>query len=285
MAVTRRSGRATRARHAYSVRSLILSVKRKVRPLPVPVGCGSVTLNDCLRSRVLTALRHALAILLLPTMVTIVVPTWILRTFAAVDSRWPPDAWAWLPRTLGGLTTIAGLSLLAWCISLFARVGKGTLAPWDPTSNLVAVGPYRYTRNPMITGVATILTGEALATGSWRLALWAGIFVVFNHAYFLLDRGAGSSRAASASRTSTTNRRCPGGFRASAPARLALRATVDQRRRLNTSTPMATRPMPNHSRATGRSPRNATANTATRTTLSLSTGATFAASPILRARK
>ena len=134
----------------------------------------------------LIVVRHILAILLLPTMVTIVVPIWILRTFAAVDSRWPPEAWSWLPRTLGGLTVITGLSLLAWCISLFARVGKGTLAPWDPTSNLVAVGPYRYTRNPMITGVATILTGEALATGSWRLALWAGIFVVFNHTYFLL---------------------------------------------------------------------------------------------------
>lgn len=134
----------------------------------------------------LIVVRHILAILLLPTMVTIVVPTWILRTFAAVDSRWPPDAWNWLPRTLGGLTVIAGLSLLAWCISLFARIGNGTLAPWDPTSNLVAVGPYRYTRNPMISGVATILTGEALATGSWRLALWAGIFVVINHAYFLL---------------------------------------------------------------------------------------------------
>ena len=127
-------------------------------------------------------------------MVTIVVPRWILRTYAAVDSRWPGDAWTWLPRALGGVLLVVGLSLLAWCISLFARVGKGTLAPWDPTSNLVAVGPYRYTRNPMITGVCTILTGEALAAGSWRLGLWALIFIFFNQIHFLLIEEPGLER-------------------------------------------------------------------------------------------
>ena len=132
------------------------------------------------------ALRHALAILILPTTVTIAVPSWILRTYAERDWRWPSEWWSWLPRSLGVVVAAAGLALLAWCISLFVRVGKGTLAPWDPTSNLVAVGPYRYTRNPMITGVCTILTGEALAVGSWRLALWALTFIVFNHIHFLL---------------------------------------------------------------------------------------------------
>jgi len=143
---------------------------------------------------VLIALRHVLAILLLPTMVTIIVPRWILRAFAGADSRWPPEAWRWLPRSLGGLLVLAGLALVAWCISLFVRVGKGTLAPWDPTSNLVAVGPYRYTRNPMITGVCTILTGEALVAGSWRLALWAVTFIVLNHIHFLAFEEPGLER-------------------------------------------------------------------------------------------
>lgn len=142
----------------------------------------------------LTALRHTLAILLLPTVMTIVVPRWILRAFEAVDTRWPPAAVSWLPRALGAAVVIGGLALVAWCIGLFARVGKGTLAPWDPTSKLVAVGPYRYTRNPMITGVATILTGEALTAGSWRLGLWALTFVIFNHLYFLAVEEPGLER-------------------------------------------------------------------------------------------
>jgi protein-S-isoprenylcysteine O-methyltransferase Ste14 len=173
----------------------------------------------------LTALRHLLAILLLPTMVTVVVPRWMLTAFANRDSRWRGDGWSWIAWTLGGLLLLAGLVLVTWCIDLFVRVGKGTLAPWDPTSTLVAVGPYRYTRNPMITGVATILTGEAVLFGSWRLALWALTFIVLNRA----------SSGALAHPTSTTSARCRGGFRACAGA---------QRRRLNTRTPSATSPMP-----------------------------------------
>ena len=50
-------------------------------------------------------------------------------------------------------------------------------------------------------------------------------------------------------------------------------------------TPAATKRIPIHSRATGRSPRKAKAKTATRITLSLSTAATLAASPTCNARK
>ena len=132
----------------------------------------------------LVVLRHLLSILLLPTMVAIVVPRWILLSFAATDTRWTGFISA-LPRTLGVLLMLAGVSLIAWCISLFARVGKGTLAPWDPTSKLVAVGPYRHTRNPMITGVVTTLVGEALLTGSRWVGLWALAVFTINHVYFL----------------------------------------------------------------------------------------------------
>ena len=46
----------------------------------------------------------------------------------------------------------------------------------------------------MITGMATILTGEAVLFGSWRLALWALTFIVFNHVYFLLVEEPGLER-------------------------------------------------------------------------------------------
>ena len=135
----------------------------------------------------MTLLRHLLAILLMPFVVVVVVPRWVLTSYALVDSRWPGDSpAAWIPRLLGGVVFVLGLALFSWCVALFARVGKGTLAPWDPTKRLVAVGPYRFVRNPMISAVAAMLTGEALRWGSWRLGAWASFFVVLNHLYFLL---------------------------------------------------------------------------------------------------
>lgn len=132
-----------------------------------------------------TVLRHLMAVLLLPVVVAVVVP--ILLQAAPGDSHWTLDG---VPRFLArasgaGLIGI-GVALFAWCVALFARVGRGTLAPWDPTRQLVAVGPYRLTRNPMITGVALALAGQALVSGSRRIALWAAAFVLINHAYFLI---------------------------------------------------------------------------------------------------
>jgi protein-S-isoprenylcysteine O-methyltransferase Ste14 len=142
----------------------------------------------------LTVLRHLLAILVLPVVMTVVVPNWILTRFA-LDTRWAgTSAFSLLMRALGAAALIGGVALFTWCVVLFARVGRGTLAPWDPTQQLVAVGPYRYVRNPMISGVAAVLAGEALLTGSWILALWLALFVAINYAYFLLAEEPGLER-------------------------------------------------------------------------------------------
>ena len=133
-------------------------------------------------------LRHLLAIALLPFVVLVLVPRWLLRALAAVDAHW---SGLWL---LGIGLFACGLALFAWCLSLFVHVGKGTLAPWDPTQRLVAVGPYRHMRNPMITGVVTMLLGEALFFGSWVVALWAGAFIAINHVYFVLSEEPGLER-------------------------------------------------------------------------------------------
>lgn len=143
----------------------------------------------------LTVLRHLLAILLLPVVVTIGVPSWLLDRFADIDTRWrATSALAWPVRGLGAVLLAGGIILFAWCVVLFARVGRGTLAPWDPTQRLVAVGPYRYVRNPMISGVAAVLSGQVLLTGSRILALWLVIFVAINQGYFLLLEEPGLER-------------------------------------------------------------------------------------------
>jgi protein-S-isoprenylcysteine O-methyltransferase Ste14 len=122
--------------------------------------------------------RQALAVVLLPFMATIVVPALILW-WTGGESFW------WGSPT--GLALIAcGLALVVWTIRLFATEGKGTLAPWDPTSTLVVRGPYRHVRNPMISGVASILAGEALLFGSTALGLWFAAFVAANAVYMPL---------------------------------------------------------------------------------------------------
>ncbi len=141
-------------------------------------------------------LRHLLSILLLPFTVVVVVPCALQRTDAARGLRWdgasPQVAWAM--RAAGTGVFLAGLALFAWCVVLFARVGRGTLAPWDPTRRLVAAGPYRHVRNPMITGVALMLAGEALLWRSGVLGVWLGAFFLINHTYFLLSEEPGMEK-------------------------------------------------------------------------------------------
>ena len=143
----------------------------------------------------LATLRHLLSILLLPFLVVVVVPYWLLNRFADGDTRWSDvSTLVWLVRSAGVLLLVAGSALFSWCVSLFARVGRGTLAPWDPTRNLVAVGPYRHVRNPMISGVALMLLGQALVWGSRILAVWFCAFVFINHLYFVLSEEPGLER-------------------------------------------------------------------------------------------
>jgi protein-S-isoprenylcysteine O-methyltransferase Ste14 len=71
-------------------------------------------------------------------------------------------------------------------ITLFARVGEGTLAPWDPPRRLVVEGPYEHWRHPMISGVALILIGETLVLWTPPLAIWLAAFVAVNAVYLPL---------------------------------------------------------------------------------------------------
>jgi protein-S-isoprenylcysteine O-methyltransferase Ste14 len=139
-----------------------------------------------------TILRHILAIMLLPFIVVVILPYWLLAAFAAIDSRWLDQALiVAVARSASVVCLIGGLFLFSWCVGLFARIGQGTLAPWDPTRSLVAVGPYRYVRNPMISGVALLLIGQALFWGSWVVGIWAAVFIVINHIYFVFSEEPG----------------------------------------------------------------------------------------------
>lgn len=138
------------------------------------------------------AARHLVAILFLPFVATAIIPYLLRTNFGANDTSWSDlPSLRWLGSFSGAVFFLAGFALFVWCLGLFARVGQGTLAPWDPTRKLVAVGPYAYVRNPMITSVLTMLLGEALFLGSTVVAGWALVFFAINHAYFILSEEAG----------------------------------------------------------------------------------------------
>jgi protein-S-isoprenylcysteine O-methyltransferase Ste14 len=140
-------------------------------------------------------LRHLLAILLLPFVVVVIIPRWLLRAWSASDTRWVDGTLAAAFAHIAGIVVfICGFALFAWCVSLFASVGQGTLAPWDPTRRLVAVGPYRYLRNPMISGVVTMLAGEGIFLGSRVIAIWVATFIAINQVYFMFFEEPGLER-------------------------------------------------------------------------------------------
>ncbi|MFN2303097.1 MAG: methyltransferase family protein [Anaerolineales bacterium] len=135
-----------------------------------------------------TILRHFLSILFLPFVVLVVVPVLILIFRESGTGLWGIDSTLfWLGRISGGGLMMAGLILIGWCVYLFAQLGHGTLAPWDPPRHFVALGPYQYVRNPMIIGGGMMVFGEALFWGSWLLFIWACFFLVMNHFYFVFS--------------------------------------------------------------------------------------------------
>ncbi len=138
--------------------------------------------------------RAVISIAVLPGTVLILVPAWLLSgddSAETATSLWrasDPRSWSAL------LLLVAGLSLLAWTVSLFFRRGRGTLAPWDPPEHLVLAGPYRFVRNPMITGVVTALAGEALFFKSAPLGVWCLVFFAVSALYFPLVEEPGLRR-------------------------------------------------------------------------------------------
>ena len=159
-----------------------------------------------------TKLRHSLS-LLLPILMVVILPYWLLTSYSAADTRWQAGTPVrWIAGAAGVVMFAAGLALLSWCVRLFAQVGQGTLAPWDPTRNLVASGPYQYVRNPMISSVALMLAGEALFWGSVLMGIYLACFCAGQPSLFHPLRRAGLGASALASLIAATRRRCRAGF-------------------------------------------------------------------------
>jgi protein-S-isoprenylcysteine O-methyltransferase Ste14 len=130
-------------------------------------------------------LRHALAIAVLPFTMAVLVPVWLARR-EDVRLTLATSASGLLLQVCGLVLLALGLVLFVASLRRFAVEGRGTLAPWDPPRELVVRGPYRYVRNPMISGVLLVLVGEALVLRSQPHLGWAAIFFAINATYIPL---------------------------------------------------------------------------------------------------
>ena len=75
---------------------------------------------------------------------------------------------------------LAGGIITSWSVFHFLRV-KGTPVPFNPPPKVVDTGPYRYARNPMLTGVFLLLLGLGFAVDSFSLVcLFTPLYVLFN---------------------------------------------------------------------------------------------------------
>ncbi len=124
--------------------------------------------------------KHLRDILLMPFTVTFIIP------YLLYDSRDPFIPHSITTKLIGWLIAVAGSALFVYTVFLFKMMGQGTLAPWEPTKKLIVEGPYRYCRNPMITGVFFMLIGESIYFWSSTLLTYTLVFFVINTIYFIL---------------------------------------------------------------------------------------------------
>jgi len=121
-------------------------------------------------------IRNIVFTIVVPGSGAVWIPWWILSR----DGRDPePTAWPAV------LLIATGAALYLWCLWLFATVGRGTPGPWDAPRRFVAVGPYRWVRNPIYIGAVLVVCGEAWLFGSIPLLVYTGAMAVVCHLFVI----------------------------------------------------------------------------------------------------
>jgi len=122
-------------------------------------------------------LKNLLFTLVVPGTVAIYVPLRIAADRSAASGA---------TFAVAALCLVLGASIYVWCVWDFATFGRGTPAPIDAPKKLVVRGLYRYTRNPMYTGVLAVIVGWVLLFRAPELTLYALFVAVCFESFVLL---------------------------------------------------------------------------------------------------
>jgi len=111
--------------------------------------------------------------------------------------------WSWVALGVRGYDRSLGIALPAWtatpgialmavggiiallCVGTFVVRGRGTPAPFDAPRQFVAVGPYRYVRNPMYIGGLTVLVGFGLYLRSPAILFFCLAWIFLAHMFVI----------------------------------------------------------------------------------------------------
>ncbi|HEX5281873.1 MAG TPA: isoprenylcysteine carboxylmethyltransferase family protein [Micropepsaceae bacterium] len=123
---------------------------------------------------------------------------------APVVVRIPPPVWAFILLLISyGLTRgfrlpillhsnaagfalfVAGFCLAIWGERTFVHAGTELMPSSATNSKLVAHGPFRYTRNPMYSGLLLVMLAVALYFGTWPFYLALVLLFVLIQAAFI----------------------------------------------------------------------------------------------------
>ena len=103
---------------------------------------------------------------------------WLILSRGEPNAR--PASWSAVALIIGGLL------LYGICQWAFAAVGRGTPGPWDAPRRFVAVGPYRWVRNPIYIAAVVVLVGETWLFMSLALLVYAIFAAVGCHLFVVL---------------------------------------------------------------------------------------------------
>ena len=109
--------------------------------------------------------------------------TGLFVILAVLVDRWLSLLWplsSGLSRLIAAPLIAIGFGVTAWSAFHFLKV-KGTPVPFNPPPTLVMTGPYKFVRNPMLTGGFLLLFGIGFAIKSLSLVvLFTPLFILAN---------------------------------------------------------------------------------------------------------
>src|SRR5712691_3522842 len=123
------------------------------------------------------AVRNIVFTLVVPGAGGVYAPWWILTRGGA-----NPRPVVWPAITL----ILAGALLYLACQWAFATVGRGTPGLWDSPRRFVAVGPYRWVRNPIYIAALLVLVAEAWLFLSLPLLAYAVLAGIGCHLFVVV---------------------------------------------------------------------------------------------------